>query len=192
MTHPDGRIGYLHIESMNQTSLDEFERDLYAVADGRDGLIIDVRNNGGGWTADRLLASIAVAPHAYTVPRGADSSDADRLPAGPSLHPAVRPSDQHALQREELLQRGDHRACLQDPRSRHPGRAADLRWGDLDRRDVPRRRHLDPHSVPRLVPARWHGHGEQRRHARPRRSPDSRGRVRGQGPHSSRRRSRIS
>ncbi|MEE2680860.1 MAG: S41 family peptidase [Planctomycetota bacterium] len=68
----DGRIGYLHIESMNQASLDEFERDLYAVADGRDGLIIDVRNNGGGWTADRLLSSITARPHAYTVPRGSD------------------------------------------------------------------------------------------------------------------------
>ena len=70
----DGRVGYLHIESMNQVSLDEFERDLYAVAEGRDGLIIDVRNNGGGWTADRLLASIMTRPHAYTVPRGADPS----------------------------------------------------------------------------------------------------------------------
>ena len=68
----DGRIGYLHVQSMNQSSLDEFERDLFAVADGREGLIIDVRNNGGGWTADRLLASIDSRPHAYTVPRGAD------------------------------------------------------------------------------------------------------------------------
>lgn len=68
----DGRIGYIHIRAMNQSSLDEFERDLYAAAHGRDGLIIDVRNNGGGSTADLLLASIMVQPHAYTVPRGAD------------------------------------------------------------------------------------------------------------------------
>ena len=57
---------------MNQPSLDEFERDLYAAAEGKDGLIIDVRNNGGGWTADRLLASIMSPVHAYTVPRGAE------------------------------------------------------------------------------------------------------------------------
>lgn len=68
----DGRIGYIHIQSMDQPSLDRFERDLYAAAEGRDGLIIDVRNNGGGWTADRLLASIMAPVHAYTVPRGAD------------------------------------------------------------------------------------------------------------------------
>ena len=68
----DGRLGYAHIRGMSQPSLDEFERDLFAAADGRDGLLIDVRDNGGGWTTDRLLASIMTAPHAYTIPRGAD------------------------------------------------------------------------------------------------------------------------
>jgi len=67
-----GRIGYIHIQGMNQQSLDEFERDLFAAAEGKEGLIVDVRNNGGGWTADRLLASIMAPVHAYTVPRGAD------------------------------------------------------------------------------------------------------------------------
>jgi tricorn protease len=57
---------------MNQESLDVFERDLYAAAHGKQGLIIDVRNNGGGWTTDRLLASIMYPRHAYTVPRGLD------------------------------------------------------------------------------------------------------------------------
>ena len=69
-----GRLGYIHIQSMSQPSLDVFERDLFAAADGKDGLIIDVRNNGGGWTADRLLSSIMVQEHAYTIPRGADWS----------------------------------------------------------------------------------------------------------------------
>ena len=68
----DGRLGYIHIQAMNQPSLDVFERDLYAAAGDKDGLIIDVRNNGGGWTTDRVLASIMTRPHAYTVPRGAD------------------------------------------------------------------------------------------------------------------------
>ncbi len=66
-----GRIGYIHIQAMGQAALDVFERDLYAAASGMEGLIIDVRNNGGGWTTDRLLASIMVVPHAYTIPRGA-------------------------------------------------------------------------------------------------------------------------
>jgi tricorn protease len=67
-----GRLGYIHIAGMDQASLDRFERDLYAAASGRDGLLVDVRNNGGGSTADRLLSSIDVRPHAYVVPREGD------------------------------------------------------------------------------------------------------------------------
>ena len=76
----DGKIGYIHIEGMGQAELDIFERDLYAAAYGKKGLIIDVRNNGGGWTADRLLSSIMVKQHAYTMPRGADPTDIGHYP----------------------------------------------------------------------------------------------------------------
>jgi len=76
----DGRLGYIHVQGMNQSSLDIFERDLFAAADGREGLIIDVRNNGGGWTADRLLASIMVREHAYTIPRGVDWDQTGHYP----------------------------------------------------------------------------------------------------------------
>ena len=75
-----GRLGYIHVQSMSQSSLVVFERDLFAAADGRDGLILDVRNNGGGWTADLVLASITVQPHAYTIPRGADPQDIGHYP----------------------------------------------------------------------------------------------------------------
>jgi tricorn protease len=78
-----GKIGYIHVRGMDQGSLDVFERDLFAAADGKKGLLIDVRNNGGGSTADLLLASIMVRKHAYTIPRGApkneDAYPQDRL-----------------------------------------------------------------------------------------------------------------
>lgn len=74
------RLGYLHIRSMDRTSLEDFERDLFAAAEGHDGLVIDVRNNGGGNTADLVLASILVRPHAYTVPRGGDPLVRDGYP----------------------------------------------------------------------------------------------------------------
>ena len=77
-----GRIGYIHIQSMGQGSLDVFERDLYAAAGDKEGLIIDVRDNGGGWTTDRLLASIMVREHAYTLPRGGDRSHTGGYPQG--------------------------------------------------------------------------------------------------------------
>lgn len=76
----DGRVGYLHIQGMNIPSLIEFERDLFAATEGRESLLIDVRNNGGGHTADYVLGSIMAQPHAYTVPRGADESITDGYP----------------------------------------------------------------------------------------------------------------
>ncbi|MBX2852282.1 MAG: hypothetical protein KTR15_11110, partial [Phycisphaeraceae bacterium] len=76
----EGRLGYIHIESMNVSSLAEYERDLYAACEGKDGLVIDVRDNGGGWTTDRLLASIMTERHAYTVPRGADPQRTNSYP----------------------------------------------------------------------------------------------------------------
>ena len=75
-----GRIGYIHIQGMDQASLDRFERDLYAAAHGRDALLVDVRNNGGGFTADRLLSSIDVREHAYAIPREGDRSRRSSYP----------------------------------------------------------------------------------------------------------------
>ncbi len=68
----NGRLGYLHIRGMNLPSVRDFERDLYAAAAGKEGLVIDVRDNGGGFTTDILLASLTAPNHAYTIPRGAD------------------------------------------------------------------------------------------------------------------------
>ena len=66
----DGKIGYIHIQGMSTPSLLEFERELYAAAEGRKALIVDVRENGGGWTTDMLLSMLQVNDHAFTIPRG--------------------------------------------------------------------------------------------------------------------------
>ncbi|CAN5707896.1 hypothetical protein BH11PLA1_BH11PLA1_09200 [soil metagenome] len=73
-----GKLGYLHIRSMSQPSVNDFERDLFAAASGKQGLVIDVRDNGGGSTADILLSSLTAPNHAYTVPRGADPATTPR------------------------------------------------------------------------------------------------------------------
>jgi tricorn protease len=75
-----GRLGYLHIRSMGTGDLVEYERDLYAAANGKEGLLIDVRSNGGGWTTDRILASLMYPQHAYTIPRGAHPVDGQGYP----------------------------------------------------------------------------------------------------------------
>jgi tricorn protease len=66
----DGRLGYLHIDAMAMPSFYKFEAELYSVGAGKDGLVIDVRENGGGSTADHLLTALCQPVHAITVPRG--------------------------------------------------------------------------------------------------------------------------
>ena len=69
--YSNGRLGYLHIRGMNMRSFERFERELMASGHGKEGIVIDVRFNGGGWTTDYLLAVLSVRQHAYTIPRGA-------------------------------------------------------------------------------------------------------------------------
>ncbi|WP_169976889.1 S41 family peptidase [Tautonia rosea] len=66
----EGKLGYLHIRAMNGASFSKFQEELYSAAAGKEGLIIDVRENGGGSTADLLLTSLTQPFHAITVPRG--------------------------------------------------------------------------------------------------------------------------
>ncbi len=49
-----GRVGYLHIWGMDSRSLAKFRKDVQAMRQ-RDGLIIDVRRNGGGSTDSHLI-----------------------------------------------------------------------------------------------------------------------------------------
>jgi tricorn protease len=68
-----GSVAYLHVAGMSEESLDLFERDLYAEAHGKEAIVIDVRDNGGGWTTDLLLTSLMAADHATTIARGGGS-----------------------------------------------------------------------------------------------------------------------
>ncbi|SEC84233.1 C-terminal processing protease CtpA/Prc, contains a PDZ domain [Tenacibaculum sp. MAR_2009_124] len=72
--YSNGQLGYIHIQGMNLTSFERFERELKASGYGKKGIVVDVRYNGGGWTTDRLMAVLNVTQHAYTIPRGATKS----------------------------------------------------------------------------------------------------------------------
>lgn len=68
--YSNGRLGYIHIRGMNMPSFEEFERELTASGLGKEGIVIDVRFNGGGWTTDYLMTVLNYKQHAYTIPRG--------------------------------------------------------------------------------------------------------------------------
>jgi len=104
----DGRLGYLHIQGMSAPSFEVFERDLFAAADGKEGLIIDVRSNGGGWTTDYLMAVLTVQRHAFTIPRDGDPSvksypTAERLPVGAFTRPAAALCNEDSYSNAEIF-----------------------------------------------------------------------------------------
>jgi len=69
--YSNGKLGYIHIRGMDIASFEVVEREFTAAGYGKQGLIIDVRYNGGGSTADYLMTILNYKQHAYTIPRGA-------------------------------------------------------------------------------------------------------------------------
>ncbi|MCB1220177.1 MAG: PD40 domain-containing protein [Planctomycetales bacterium] len=67
-----GRVGYMHIQSMNGSSLAKFRRELFAMNLDRDALIIDVRFNGGGNIHDELVDLLDRRMFCYSGHRGQD------------------------------------------------------------------------------------------------------------------------
>lgn len=57
-----GRLGYVHIRGMDQPSLQEFIHQLGDDVQGREGVVIDVRFNGGGNTAVDVLEILIKKP----------------------------------------------------------------------------------------------------------------------------------
>ncbi len=64
----EGRIGYVHIPDMDVLGFAEFFRGYLKESD-RDGLIVDVRDNGGGNVSQLLLRMLMRKPISYDVPR---------------------------------------------------------------------------------------------------------------------------
>jgi tricorn protease len=64
-----GRFGYINIAKMNNDEYYRFEREIFAEGFDKDGMIIDVRDNIGGFTADRILNILGAQRHSWSVAR---------------------------------------------------------------------------------------------------------------------------
>ena len=87
-----------------------------AAGHGKEGIVIDVRYNGGGWTTDYLMAVLNVKQHAYTIPRGASENLAkehtefknyypysERLPLAASVKPSIALCNQSSYSNAEIF-----------------------------------------------------------------------------------------
>jgi len=69
----NGRIGYVHIQAMNQPSLRKFEKEIREFRH-KDALVIDQRWNGGGNIEQELLAILVQREYQIWQPRGTEAS----------------------------------------------------------------------------------------------------------------------
>ncbi len=80
-----GRVGYVHIPNMGADGFAEFHRYFYAEVD-HDGLLVDVRHNGGGHVSQLLLEKLARRRLGYDVNRyGAPAPYPSDAPMGPMV-----------------------------------------------------------------------------------------------------------
>ncbi|MHB1987658.1 MAG: S41 family peptidase [Acidimicrobiales bacterium] len=63
-----GRIGYLHVPDMMGNGWAELHRDM-RVEVAREGLVVDVRDNGGGHVSQLVIEKLARTVYAWEVPR---------------------------------------------------------------------------------------------------------------------------
>ena len=68
------RLGYIHLSAMNDENLEKFKRLVYGDMQAKDGLVLDVRFNGGGSTADEIMEVLETKVFGYRTIR----NDTDR------------------------------------------------------------------------------------------------------------------
>lgn len=68
-----GKLGYIHIPSMDETGLERFVRALYSDNFDKDGIVLDVRFNGGGFTHDQVLNYLTGKEHTIFTHRDGSS-----------------------------------------------------------------------------------------------------------------------
>lgn len=65
-----GKISYFRVPDMKRDTIDCLELEIHRASADSEAMVLDLRNNGGGREADRLLAMFCQPEHSITRPRG--------------------------------------------------------------------------------------------------------------------------
>jgi len=68
-----GKLGYIHIPNMTEPGLERFVRALYSDNFDKEGIVLDVRYNGGGFTHDQVINYLAGKEHTIFTHRDGSS-----------------------------------------------------------------------------------------------------------------------
>jgi Tol biopolymer transport system component/C-terminal processing protease CtpA/Prc len=102
-----GRLGYVHMINMSAAALDQLYVDLDADNHARDGVIIDIRNNSGGFVNAYALDIFARAPYLRMSGRSVPESPARSVLGQRSLElPTTLVTNQHSLSDAEDFTEG--------------------------------------------------------------------------------------
>jgi len=103
----NGRLGYVHMLDMSAQSLSQLMLDLDAENVARDGVVIDVRNNNGGFVNVYAIDVLARRSYFRLAPRGTSSAPSRTLLGQRSLElPTALVTNQHSLSDAEDFTEG--------------------------------------------------------------------------------------
>lgn len=97
------KLGYIHIDAMDGPSLAVFQRYLFTTALRKEGLIIDIRHNGGGNTHNAVLQDLDKTIYMYTRPR---DGEVETQPTRAYTRPLVLLIDQSSYSDAEIFPQG--------------------------------------------------------------------------------------
>lgn len=99
-----GKLGYIHVARMMWDEFEQFEHHLYEQGAGKKGIVIDVRDNGGGFTSDHLLTALCQPRHAFTIPRnGGEGYPQDRIVYATWNKPIIVLCNQNSFSNAEIF-----------------------------------------------------------------------------------------
>jgi C-terminal processing protease CtpA/Prc len=102
-----GRLGYVHMYDMSDASLQQLYVDLDAENVGREGVVIDIRNNNGGFVNAYALDVFSRRPYLTMTVRGLPTATARTVLGQRSLErPTALVTNQHSLSDAEDFTEG--------------------------------------------------------------------------------------
>ncbi len=107
-----GRVAYLNIRAMNQPSLDLFKEQLVSLAEGKDGLLVDVRDNSGGWISVHLLGMLDRTPYILRRFRDFGITSENKLRFKAAERPMALLIDNYSASNSEIFAEGFRRLKL--------------------------------------------------------------------------------
>ena len=120
-----GRLGYVHMIDMSAGALDQLNVDLDADNHARDGVIIDIRNNNGGFVNAYALDVFARRPYLRMSTRAVPEAPARSVLGQRALElPTALVTNQHSLSDAEDFTEG-YRALKLGPGHRRADRRLD-------------------------------------------------------------------